>query len=214
MPFFNSYKILTATCYPMKSKYKIVFLGNAGVGKTTLISQYVYKDSDSKYHPTIGIDFISTIIHVGNRPVKLQLWDTAGQERFNSIIPTYTRNAFLGVIVFDLSNRDSFAGVDRWINDSIFIHRDRGDTETQLIVVGNKMDLDRVVSVEEGIRKADKFNATYVETCAMDYESIEQLTNAINELVLEAVNSNSKFVDVEDGIVIEAKDRKKCCHLF
>ncbi|KAG0441100.1 GTP-binding protein YPT6 [Dictyocoela muelleri] len=197
----------------MKSKYKIVFLGNAGVGKTTLISQYVYKDSDSKYHPTIGIDFISTIINIGNKSVKLQLWDTAGQERFNSIIPTYTRNAFIAIIVFDLSNRNSFDNVDKWINDSVLVHSKNDGYETKLVIVGNKMDLNRVISKEEALVKAKQFNAVYVETSAMDYESIEQMTSVISEFVSESVNSESKVVDI-DSIAIEVTTKKKCCRMF
>ncbi|KQK76734.1 Ras-related protein Rab-6B [Amazona aestiva] len=86
-------------------KFKLVFLGEQSVGKTSLITRFMYDSFDNTYQATIGIDFLSKTMYLEDRTIRLQLWDTAGQERFRSLIPSYIRDSAVAVIVFDITNR-------------------------------------------------------------------------------------------------------------
>ncbi|KAM6253369.1 ras-related protein Rab-6A-like isoform 3-T3 [Porphyrio hochstetteri] len=85
-------------------KFKLVFLGEQSVGKTSLITRFMYDSFDNTYQATIGIDFLSKTMYLEDRTIRLQLWDTAGQERFSSLIPSYIRDSAVAAIVFDLTS--------------------------------------------------------------------------------------------------------------
>ncbi|KAI9111786.1 hypothetical protein K1719_017476 [Acacia pycnantha] len=87
------------------AKYKLVFLGDQSVGKTSIITRFMYDKFDNTYQATIGIDFLSNTMYLEDRTVQLQLWDTAGQERFRSLIPSYIRDSSVAVIVYDVARR-------------------------------------------------------------------------------------------------------------
>ena len=89
-------------------KFKLVFLGEQSVGKTSLITRFMYDSFDNTYQATIGIDFLSKTRYLEDRTVRLQLWDTAGQERFRSLIPSYIRDSTVAVVVYDITNANSF----------------------------------------------------------------------------------------------------------
>lgn len=99
------------------AKYKLVFLGDQGVGKTSIITRFMYDSFDKNYQATIGIDFLSKTMYLEDRTVRLQLWDTAGQERFRSLIPSYIRDSSVAVVVYDITNRASFLNTSKWIED-------------------------------------------------------------------------------------------------
>ena len=85
-------------------KYKLVFLGDLSVGKTSIINQFMYSTFDKNHQPTIGVDFLSKTIHLEERTVRFQLWDTAGQERFRALIPSYIRDSSVAIVVYDITN--------------------------------------------------------------------------------------------------------------
>merc|ERR1712050_811978 len=99
------------------NKYKLVFLGEQAVGKTSVITRFMYDTFDNSYQATIGIDFLSKTFYLEDRAVRLQLWDTAGQERFRSLIPSYIRDSSGAIVVYDISNRHSFINTSKWIED-------------------------------------------------------------------------------------------------
>lgn len=146
------------------AKYKLVFLGDQGVGKTSIITRFMYDTFDKNYQATIGIDFLSKTMYLEDRTVRLQLWDTAGQERFRSLIPSYIRDSSVAVVVFDITNRASFLNTSKWIED---VRNERGN-DVIIILVGNKTDLSdkRQVSVEEGEDKANKEGIMFIESSA------------------------------------------------
>ena len=88
-----------------KFKYKIVFLGDQSVGKTSIIHRFIYDAFDESYQVTIGIDFMSQKMYIEDKIIILNLWDTAGQERFKSLIPSYIKDAAVAIVVFDVTNR-------------------------------------------------------------------------------------------------------------
>ena len=155
------------------SKYKIVFLGDQGVGKTSIITRFMYDSFDKLYQATIGIDFLSKTMYLEDRTVRLQLWDTAGQERFRSLIPSYIRDSSVAVVVYDITNRASFLNTSKWIED---VRNERGN-DVIIVLVGNKTDLTdrRQVSVEEGEDKAQKEGIMFIESSAKAGFNIKSL---------------------------------------
>lgn len=141
-----------------------VFLGDQSVGKTSIITRFMYDKFDTTYQATIGIDFISKTMYLEDRTVRLQLWDTAGQERFRSLIPSYIRDSSVAVVVYDVTNRQSFLNTARWIEE---VRSERG-ADVIIVLVGNKTDLvdKRQVSIEEGDGKARDASVMFIETSA------------------------------------------------
>lgn len=161
-------------------KFRLILLGEQSVGKTSLITRFVYDNFDDTYQATIGIDFICKKMHLeDNRVVNLFIWDTAGQERFSCLIPSYMRDSQVAVVVYDIASADSFHRTSKWIGDV----RTGGQCSSNLMVVlvGNKTDLadKRRVSTEEGERKAKELNAMFIETSAKTGYNVKQLFRRI-----------------------------------
>ncbi|XP_032836172.1 ras-related protein Rab-6A isoform X2 [Petromyzon marinus] len=154
-------------------KFKLVFLGEQSVGKTSLITRFMYDSFDNTYQATIGIDFLSKTMYLEDRTVRLQLWDTAGQERFRSLIPSYIRDSTVAVVVYDVTNVNSFQQTSKWIDD---VRTERG-SDVIIMLVGNKTDLadKRQVSIDEGERKAKELNVMFIETSAKAGYNVKQL---------------------------------------
>ncbi|XP_033321238.1 RAS oncogene family member Rab6 isoform X2 [Megalopta genalis] len=159
-------------CNPLR-KFKLVFLGEQSVGKTSLITRFMYDSFDNTYQATIGIDFLSKTMYLEDRTVRLQLWDTAGQERFRSLIPSYIRDSTVAVVVYDITNANSFHQTSKWIDD---VRAERG-SDVIIMLVGNKTDLSekRQVPTEEGERKAKELNVMFTETSAKAGYNVKQL---------------------------------------
>ncbi|XP_074060641.1 ras-related protein Rab-6B-like [Macrotis lagotis] len=152
-------------------KFKLVFLGEQSaqlflsptVGKTSLITRFVYDSFDNTYQT----------MYLEDRSVRLQLWDTAGQERFQSLIPSYIRDSTVAVIVYDVTNLNTFYETSRWIDD---VQAERGG-DIIIMLVGNKIDLGhkRQVTSEEGKQKARERNVMFIETSAKTGHNVKQL---------------------------------------
>lgn len=148
---------------PIK-KYKLVFLGEQSVGKTSLITRFMYDSFDTAYQATVGIDFLSKTVYLKDKAIRLQLWDTAGQERFRSLIPSYIRDSAVAVVVYDITNFISFQETNKWIQD---VRSERGE-DVIIVLVGNKTDLSstRQVTAFEGMEKAKELDVLFIETSA------------------------------------------------
>ena len=160
-----------------KFKYKIVFLGNQSVGKTSIIHRFIYDSFDDTYQATIGIDFMSQKMYVEDKIIILNLWDTAGQERFKSLIPSYIKDSAVAIVCYDVTSRESFQSVDKWIEDA----RALRDDDVLLILAGNKSDMGdrRQVSTEEGEEYAQRMNLLFFETSAKTGANIKTLFNEL-----------------------------------
>ncbi|KAG6399757.1 hypothetical protein SASPL_141241 [Salvia splendens] len=180
------------------AKYKLVFLGDQSVGKTSIITRFMYDKFDTTYQATIGIDFLSKTMYLEDRTVRLQLWDTAGQERFRSLIPSYIRDSSVAVIAYDVANRQSFLNTSKWIEE---VRTERGG-DVIIVLVGNKTDLveKRQVSIEEGDIKAREYEVMFVETSAKAGFNIKPLFRKIAAALpgMEALSSAKRddMVDV------------------
>ncbi|ODO05877.1 GTP-binding protein ryh1 [Cryptococcus amylolentus CBS 6273] len=153
----------SAASTPLK-KFKLVFLGEQSVGKTSLITRFMYDTFDNTYQATIGIDFLSKTMYLEDRTVRLQLWDTGDQERFRSLIPSYIRDSSVAVIVYDITNRNSFLNTTKWVDD---VRNERGQ-DVIIVLVGNKTDLNdkRQVTPEELDKRAKELGVMSIETSA------------------------------------------------
>lgn len=182
------------------AKYKLVFLGDQSVGKTSIITRFMYDKFDSTYQATIGIDFLSKTMYLDDRVVRLQLWDTAGQERFRSLIPSYIRDSSVAVIVFDVTNKESFENTGKWIDE---VRQERGD-DVIVAMVGNKTDLaeKRKVTREEAEERAKKLKVIYVETSAKAGLNVKSL---FRTLAQELPGSDTTGAAAKDPELVEVK---------
>ncbi|KAI4370325.1 hypothetical protein MLD38_018688 [Melastoma candidum] len=121
------------------AKYKLVFLGDQSVGKTSIITRFMYDKFDNTYQATIGIDFLSKTMYLEDRTVRLQLCyisgTSAGQERFRSLIPSYIRILLLPLFVYDVASRQSFLNTSTWIEE---VRTERG-SDVIIVLVGTKL---------------------------------------------------------------------------
>ncbi|KAG3276295.1 RAB6A, partial [Ictidomys tridecemlineatus] len=133
-------------------------LGKQSIGKTSLITRFMYDSVDNTYQATIRIDFLSKTMSLEDRTVRL------GQERFRSLIPSYIRDSTMAVIFYDITNVNAFQQTTKWIDDV----RTESGSDVIIMLVGNKTDLadKRQVSIEEGERKAKELNFNFIETRA------------------------------------------------
>ena len=152
------------------TRHKIIFVGDAGVGKTTIISRIMDNPFSESYEPSIGVDFMSKNIKFHGQNIKLQMWDTAGQEKYKGLIPSYVRNSSVVFLVYDISSKLSFDNIPKWIN---FI---KTIENTTLVLCGNKIDLsNREVTKEEGTNLAQKEGITFFEVSAKTDENIKNM---------------------------------------
>ena len=135
--------------------FKVVLIGDSGVGKTNLLSRYLKNEFSFDSKTTVGVEFGAKRMEIDGVKIKAQIWDTAGQERFRSITNAYYKGAKGALLVYDTTRRDTFDNINKWVPEL----RQSGDKEATIILVGNKVDLtnERQVSTEEGAKKA----ATY-----------------------------------------------------
>ena len=164
------------------------------MGKTSLITRFMYDSFDSTYQATIGIDFLSKTMYLEDRTVRLQLWDTAGQERFRSLIPSYIRDSSVAVVVYDITSVASFSETDKWIED---VRSQRGD-DVVIVLVGNKTDLEdkRQVSVKEGEKKAREMDLMFVEASAKSGYNVRHLFRRIAQSLSIIINPMEEKEDV------------------
>ena len=136
--------------------FKIIIIGDSGVGKTNILSRYIKNSFSFDTRSTVGVEFGAKKVEVNGYKVKNQIWDTAGQERYRSITNTYYKGAKGALVVYDISKRDTFDNANKWINEL----RMNGEKDVCIVLVGNKSDLleDRVISSEEGEQKAKELS--------------------------------------------------------
>jgi Ras-related protein Rab-6A len=187
--------------------HKVIFIGDPSVGKTSIITRYLYGAFDTHYQATVGIDFVSKVVAVGpDRSVKLQLWDTAGQERFQSLIPSYLRDTAACVVAYDVTSRKSFDSVKKWVE---VVRKERGEESgVVMFLVANKKDLTdmRDVSSEEGEQLATKFSMTFSELSAKTGSGVPELFLSIAQKMpseaprgAAAQDSNNVEISLDSG---------------
>ena len=158
---------------PITPKYKLIFLGDQNVGKSSILNRFLNDTFVEEYQATIGLDFQSKNVQIDNQDVHLLLYDTAGQEKFRSLIPMYTRDANIILLVYDITNKESFENLYAWLKDLTNININ----EVIICIVGNKIDLNekREVSNEEGQKYAQEHDFIFQEVSAKTGEGFSEL---------------------------------------
>ena len=197
----------------INKKFKLVFMGNCGVGKTAIANRMVNNSFPPHHDATIGAGFMIKKICLDNENITYEIWDTAGQERYRALLPMYYRSANCILLVFDITNKYTFSSLEGWVSD---IKRELNLDDIMLIVIGNKSDLEnRCVSVEEAIEFASSINGTYFEVSAKkEFKIAEILTHILDMIPLHSIieNTTEKNIILGGGETanIDIK-RFKCC---
>ena len=151
------------------TRHKIIFVGDAATGKTSIINRIIDNPFNDTYEVSIGIDFMSKNIRFRGQNIKIQIWDSAGQEKYKGLIPSYVRNSSIVFIVYDISNRSSFDNIPNWIS---FV---KNIEKTTMILCGNKTDLDREVNKNEAEELAKREGLIFFECSAKTNENIKNM---------------------------------------
>ncbi|TYZ66605.1 hypothetical protein PybrP1_008125 [[Pythium] brassicae (nom. inval.)] len=163
---------------PRPHSHKIVLLGNSGVGKTNLLSRLNKGEFSSEFTSTIGVEFLTHRMLLDGAEVKAQIWDTAGQERFHAMMSTYYRKAVGALLIFDVRDRQSLLGVDKWLDQLLSV----AEPGLHAVLVGNKCDLlppERAVSPDEAQHFAAARHMQYVETSAKTGQNVEEAFHSV-----------------------------------
>ena len=155
--------------------FKLIFLGDQYVGKSSILNRFYQDKFEPDYQATIGLDFHSKNVNINGNTVRLLLYDTAGQEKFKSLIPMYIRDANIILVVYDITNKDSFTHTEHWVNETKDLKRE----DAIFVLVGNKIDLDenRAVTKKEAEDFATEKGFLFYEVSAKTGEQIEDLFN-------------------------------------
>ncbi|TMW69845.1 hypothetical protein Poli38472_002001 [Pythium oligandrum] len=203
--------------------FKIVLIGDSGVGKSNLLSRFTRNEFNLESKSTIGVEFATKSIQAEGKTIKAQIWDTAGQERYRAITSAYYRGAVGALLVYDITKHVSFENVERWLKEL----RDHADANTVIMLVGNKSDLRhlRAVSTEEAMAFAEKNNLAFIETSALEATGVDTAFTRILTEIYKLMSrktmqaeENATSLPTGDSITITSEstdDKKKkksgCC---
>jgi Ras-related protein Rab-2A len=200
-------------------KISMVVIGDTGVGKSCLLLQFVDRRFSSVHDLTIGVDFGSRIIEIGGEKVKLQIWDTAGQESFRSIARSYYRDASGALLVFDVTRRETFGHLSRWLEEA----RQFASPNICITLVGNKADVTskRVIQRAEAQAFAEENGLEYIEASAKTSDGVDEAFIGTAERIWDKIKNgglknpangeDKDTVNLGGSPVKSPYGRKKCC---
>ena len=199
--------------------FKILILGEVAVGKTSFLYRYVEEYFPEEYIATIGVDFKTKKIKKNDTQIELQIWDTCGQERFRSLTKSFLNGADGIIFMYDISNKDSFTNIKRWINET-----ENLSDGFKKIIVGNKKDLPtRAVSIDTVNKLYNNKNITGMEASAKTGENVKEVFDSLINLIIgnmtkdEIINKygnkdkQKKVLNFEKVKPKEGKEGRKCC---
>ena len=191
--------------------FKILTIGESGVGKTCVLRRFVENKFLKNHLATIGIDFKTKVITLNGLNIKLKIWDTAGQERFRNITNQYYKGADGILLVYDVTDEESYSKIRDWM-DQITSNTD--NEEIGLVLLGNKCDMDpRAVTEEMGKDMAKELNINYYETSALNGQGIKE---AFEGLTMDIMKRKKLNLEGTGGVELNKKNEKKkkngdCC---
>ncbi|XP_018335926.1 ras-related protein Rab-35-like [Agrilus planipennis] len=193
--------------------FKLLIIGDSGVGKSSLLLRFSDNTFTGSYITTIGVDFKIKTVNIDGQRVKLQIWDTAGQERFRTITSTYYRGTHGVIVVYDVTNGETFANVKRWLHEI-----EQNCDVVNRVLVGNKNDCPdrKVVLTEDAKRFADTMGIQLFETSAKDNINVEEMFLSVTRLVLRSKQEMKERQNVTSNDTVNLRKsnkqgKKKCC---
>ena len=202
--------------------FKLIFIGDSGVGKSCLTSKAVKNTFEDYYQATVGFEFLTYNLKLNDKVIKMQIWDTCGQEIYKSLITNFYRNSSLAIVTYSIDSKESFVHAENWLNDL----RSQANPDVRIFLVGNKADLEeeRKVSKEEGEKyKEDQNLDLFMETSAKTgYNAKNVLIEAAKILYKDYLNFEQKGGNNTDNkndnklmkqqlINKDKKAKKGCC---
>ncbi|XP_022054871.1 RAB11a, member RAS oncogene family, like [Acanthochromis polyacanthus] len=202
--------------------FKVVLIGDSGVGKSNLLSRFTRNEFNLESKSTIGVEFATRSIQVEGKTVKAQIWDTAGQERYRAITSAYYRGAVGALLVYDIAKHLTYENAERWLKEL----QDHADSNIVIMLVGNKSDLRhlRAVPTDEAKAFAEKYGLSFLETSALDSSNVELAFQTILTAIYDIVSkrqisgqSNSDFSPASNVVPItveptqNSSNKGVCC---
>ena len=188
---------------------KTIILGDSGVGKTSVALRFVSNVFKKYSEVTIGASYLTKTLTINDNIYKFFIWDTSGEEKYHSLAPLYYRGSDIAIIVYDITQKQSFISVKKWIKEL----KDNGPVNISFAIIGNKNDLEnkRQVLTKDAKKYADEMNAVFFETSAKDNINIDEL---FHEMASKIPNSDN-IIGYDDIIKIYSSQQKKqnyCCY--
>lgn len=202
--------------------FKVVLIGDSGVGKSNLLSRFTRNEFCLESKSTIGVEFATRSIQVDGKTIKAQIWDTAGQERYRAITSAYYRGAVGALLVYDITKQVTFENVERWLKEL----RDHADSNIVIMLVGNKSDLRHLRSVQTDDAQAfcEKEGLSFIETSALESTNVELafqkiLTEIYHIVSKKALGNEDSAPKPGEGTKIvvtdqppeDSKKKSSCC---
>ena len=198
--------------------FKIILIGDSSVGKTNIMNKYLKNQFKEDSRATVGVEFGSKQFVIDNRKIKAQIWDTAGQERYRAVTSAYYKGAKGAFIVYDVTRKETFDSVNRWISDILTTC----DKNLTIILIGNKSDLEdqRQISKQQGEEKAKTYQLAFLETSALSGENLEKAFNMLINEIYEKCKSefeNTDYLNLGDSVEEiqlkkdDSEKENKCC---
>ena len=171
--------------------FKILLIGNSSVGKSSLLLRFVDDAWSDVFVPTIGVDFKVRTLKINNSLIKFQIWDTAGQERFKNITANYYRGAHGILVLYDITDVDSFKNLNNWLMEI----EKNAKSNVVKVLIGNKSDLSslRKVSVEEGEEFAEENGMKFIETSAKNRDNVLEAFEELGREIIEVMGEDDKM---------------------
>ena len=194
--------------------FKLLLIGDSGTGKSSLILRFADDSFNGSFISTIGVDFKIKTVDVEGFKIKMQIWDTAGQERFRTIVSSYYRGAHGIIVVYDVTDRQSFSKIQHWLKDI----ENYGTDQVCKLIVGNKCDLNdkRLVDFASAKEFADELGIPIMEASARSRINVDEIFLAIAGNILGKIRLESSGHSPSNTVVKlqrpqEKKKESKCC---
>ena len=234
----NDYKILSDDYPRFDLSFKLVVIGDSGVGKSCLTKRATTRVFETHYSPTIGFEYYTFKIRIKETDIRLQIWDTCGQETYRSLISSFYRNSSLAILVYSIDNKESFSNLEVWMNDL----KINSNPDIKIFLIGNKSDLEsnREISSNEAenfykdhsmnlfMEASAKtgFNAEniFVEASKILFDEYSKYTTdkinknikKSNDNMNDRINTRNDKINLKNDVYTDSKSyeemrRKKCC---
>ena len=196
--------------------FKVLLLGNSNVGKSSIFLRFVDDIWNDTFVPTIGVDFKIKTFEIDSKKIKMQIWDTAGQERFKNIIASYYRGAHGILLLYDVTDKDSFKNLSNWL-----IEIEKNASKNVLrVLIGNKCDLEekRVISINQGKEFADTYGLKFIETSAKKNLNVTEAFETLGRELMAASSEKkivqqkqNKKISVAKAQDLDTNKKRGCC---